>query len=569
MVVWGLWLTIPSIFVVSARTFKAPSTVERWGIFEATFEGPASGNPFVDVKVEAAFTSGATRMTIRGFYDGSGSYKVRFSPPATGDWSYTTSSNAAALQGHSGKFTVVSNSPDQHGPAQADGHSLRFADKTPYFSVGSTSYQWASMPREMQENTLKTLKQGQGNGQVFNKQRMTIFPKWYVYNHQNPVDAGAAYEIIPGSDASNESKWNCFGPQCPALSGSFDLTRFNVSFWQNFEHLLWQMREMGVIADIILFHPYDGGHWGFDCMGGRNQTEYNTTNDKFYLRYVGARLSAFSNVWWSMANEWDCWNSHSCKGKGVSRDNGPSPVWNELFQELVAADPYRRMTGIHNGRYLYNHSQPWITHVSLQGRESETPQLRAFYGKPVIWDEVQYEGDIKDSWGRLSGEEMADRFWWGSALGVYVGHSETVIHPDMPDDDHQPLWWAKGGTLIGQSPQRLQWFRSLWEGNSSRPSFGTQTYSALNNSGGTFAHQMSSNGYVFLRLVQAGLWKVPLPTTAPKGWVVRELDYWNMTVTAVKDVAPTAQFVMLQASSAPYHVEIVSKSATILEPLLV
>ena len=43
---------------------------------------------------------------------------------------------------------------------------------------------------------------------------------------------------------------------------------------------------MGVVADIIVFHPYDGGHWGFDCMGGRDPNTYNTTNDKFYLKYV-------------------------------------------------------------------------------------------------------------------------------------------------------------------------------------------------------------------------------------------------------------------------------------------
>jgi hypothetical protein len=43
---------------------------------------------------------------------------------------------------------------------------------------------------------------------------------------------------------------------------------------------------MGVVADVIVFHPYDGGHWGFDCMGGRDPQTYNTTHDKFYIKYV-------------------------------------------------------------------------------------------------------------------------------------------------------------------------------------------------------------------------------------------------------------------------------------------
>ena len=56
------------------------------------------------------------------------------------------------------------------------------------------------------------------------------------------------------------------------------------------------MMEIDVIADIILFHPYDGDHWGFDCLG--------IDADRFYLEYAISRLAAFRNVWWSMANEW-------------------------------------------------------------------------------------------------------------------------------------------------------------------------------------------------------------------------------------------------------------------------
>ena len=46
------------------------------------------------------------------------------------------------------------------------------------------------------------------------------------------------------------------------------------------ESLLAQMQDMGVIADIIVFHPYDDGHWGFDCMGGTDAAHYDAANDK-------------------------------------------------------------------------------------------------------------------------------------------------------------------------------------------------------------------------------------------------------------------------------------------------
>ena len=152
----------------------------------------------------------------------------------------------------------------------------------------------------MQDQTLRTLAglEGSGRGKVFNKLRMTVFPKWYVYNHANPVEAGTAYEIIPGSVAANATAWGCQGGSgCPTTKGSFDFTRFNVSYWRNYERLLRSMRASGVVADIIVFHPYDGGQWGFDCMGGTDPSHYNTSNDERYLKYLAARFASFDNVW--------------------------------------------------------------------------------------------------------------------------------------------------------------------------------------------------------------------------------------------------------------------------------
>lgn len=53
--------------------------------------------------------------------------------------------------------------------------------------------------------------------------------------------------------------------------------------------------DRGIQADLILFHPYD--RWGYAAMG-------KEMNEK-YVSYIMARLSAFQNVWWSLANEWD------------------------------------------------------------------------------------------------------------------------------------------------------------------------------------------------------------------------------------------------------------------------
>ena len=56
--------------------------VERWGVWEASFEGPRTGNPYADVEVTCTFRHDGEGLTVRGFPDGDGIYRVRFSPPS-------------------------------------------------------------------------------------------------------------------------------------------------------------------------------------------------------------------------------------------------------------------------------------------------------------------------------------------------------------------------------------------------------------------------------------------------------------------------------------------------------
>ena len=564
-----------------ATAYSAPTptpSVERWGLFQLNLNAPtaAMANPF-DTPISATFTLGSTTMTVDGFYDGGDDFRVRFSPPQEGSWSYKTVSPTATLDGVSGTLVATSPAPGQRGPVESKGYGLYYADGTPHFSTGTTCYQWSSKDFAMQEQTLETLK----SAKSFNKIRMTVFPKWYVYNHANPVETGTAYEVLPGSVAANASAWACVGGDCPSTAGSFDLERFNVSYWRNYERLLGRLRALDIVADIIVFHPYDGGHWGFDCMGGRDADTYDTTHDKRYLRYLAARLSAYSNVWWAMANEW---SFNQCKGRGVV-DQGDgqatSPVWDELFEALSAADPHGRQMSIHNGNLLYNHSRPWISHVSLQGHENDTAALRTRYGKPVVWDEEKYEGTIPEGWGHLTGPQEADRFWWGLSLGAHAGHSETVLRADTPDDA-QPLWWAKGGELVGSSPPRIAWL-SQWAATEQldlgqlQPQLlppGCAPNGPGSGSGAAATHGDASRAdpplcwgsmlskpgaWAFVHFLTAGQWEVPLLQGGGPvhgrgdAWSVSEVDYWNMTERPIGHGVPTKAGVLVEVKALPYN----------------
>jgi hypothetical protein len=384
-------------------------TVERWGVFELSLNGPASGNPFLDVRLSAQFRFRNRTIEVDGFYDGGGVYRVRFMPDEVGEWSYRTASNVAALNGKSGAVTVEAPSARNHGPVRVRYTShFGYEDGTPYFPIGTTAYAWNHQGDRLEEQTLETLRTA-----PFNKMRMCVFPKNYDYNKNEPV-----YYPFPRENGAN------------------DYAHFDPAFFRHLEKRVLDLEAMGIEADLILFHPYD--RWGYANMPAE-------VNDR-YLRYVVARLAAYRNVWWSLANEWDL-----VKTKNVGD-------WDRFFRIVQESDPYQHLRSIHHSVVMYDHAKPWVTHVSIQGSDLETArEYVAKYRKPVVYDECKYEGNIPKRWGNISAQELVRRFWLGTVNGVYVGHGETYLDPN------DVLWWSKGGVLHGESPQRIAFLRKIVE----------------------------------------------------------------------------------------------------------
>ena len=382
--------------------------IERWGMFEVSLEGPKIGNPFLDVDLTAQFRYRNRVVEVDGFYNGRGIYCVRFMPDEEGTWSYVTHSNCGQLDGITGEFVCIEPIAGNHGPVRVHhAYHFAYADGTPYFPIGSTCYAWVHQGNELEEKTLTTLK-----GSPFNKLRMCVFPKDYTYNRNEPL-----YHPFERTDAEG-----------------WDFDRFNPEFFRHLEKRVGDLQAIGIEADLILFHPYD--RWGYASLGSET--------DEAYLRYLVARLAAFRNVWWSMANEYD-----------LMRDKSMAD-WDRIFRIVQESDPYQHLRSIHNCRAFYDHAKPWVTHQSIQSSELEkTDQWRDEYRKPVVIDECRYEGNVPQRWGSITAQEMVRRFWEGTLRGGYVGHGETYLHPE------DILWWSKGGVLYGESPERIAFLKGV------------------------------------------------------------------------------------------------------------
>ncbi len=392
---------------------KHPNIAERWCAFELELEGPAAGNPFADVTLSAEFSCGSRTFSQPGFYDGDGRYIVRAMPDTPGDWSFVTRSSCPGLDGLEGRFTCTAARPTNHGPVRVrNTYHFAYEDGAAYYPFGTTCYAWTHQGEELERQTLKTLSEA-----PFNKMRMCVFPKHYDYNKNEP-------ELYPFEGS---------------LDAGWDFGRFNPAFFRHLETRIKDLMELGIEADLILFHPYD--KWGLSTM--------DAATDIRYLHYIVARLAAYRNVWWSFANEYDLMKKSLAD-------------WEQYAAVVMDCDPYAHLRSIHNCFHFYDHARPWITHCSVQRVDvyktsEQVNEWRDRYRKPVVVDECAYEGNINHGWGNITGMEMTRRFWEGTVRGGYVGHGETYYNPE------EVLWWSKGGSLRGESPARIAFLRQIVE----------------------------------------------------------------------------------------------------------
>ncbi len=509
----SLLIAFVTIAVVKAEHVDSVKLYDRW---EKPINGPSDGNPFKDVTFKGQFVrDGSTdTLTVKGFYDGEGIYKLRFMPTEPGMWRFTTQSNAPALSGIAGTI-LCSDEMAGRGPVRTSGrHSFRYSDSTRYMPFGTTAYSWVHMTPELRHMTLNTLRQSS-----FNKIRMCVMPKSYALCNKEP-------QLYPFADGPSKTE----GMTLTAKSGRrFDMTRFSPEFFRNLEAMVDSLDALGIEADLILFHPYDKGEWGFDSM----PAEVNEA----YADYVTSRLSSFANVWWSMANEYDYVTSKS------------EADWLRLIDVVDEADPYGHLLSIHGSTATYfpYETTRRITHTSVQDEapvmeQGRAAMLRQIYRKPVVLDEVCYEGNLTRRWGRLSGEEMVHRIWNGVLGGTYVTHGECFIkHPSEQDT----IMWAEGGEQRGESWKRIGFIRSIVEAMPEEIEPADISRDIVTSTGGP-GHYL-----VYFGKNIADSWQFNLPVKCAEydklqpgtRFKVEIIDTWNMTITEWPEVMETGKAV--------------------------
>ena len=156
-----------------------------------------------------------------------------------------------------------------------------------------------------------------------------------------------------------------------------------------------------LVPDTLAFHPVHRGQVGL-------VPQRVVVNGE---RVESVRLQVDAALREPCPNQQD----GSDPGCGVGGSNSlawDTPIWDALFKTVDAEDQSNHLLSIHNNECLYNYSQPWVSHFSLQHTHNKPKDLRGIYGiKPFMYDEVKYEGRLSSNWGSFSAPQMVQRFW--------------------------------------------------------------------------------------------------------------------------------------------------------------
>lgn len=387
-----------------------PETYPLYRPVEFTFRGEAALPLAADPPFRVRFSHRDEVILGHGFWDGDLTYRVRFCPEQTGEWTWSVEDARTALDQQAGTFEVTG--AHGHGPVRvAERFHFAHADGTSVRPVGTTAYNWLHQDAPLFEATIESIASA-----GFNKLRFMVLPQAGGYVEHSPT-------LLPFERGGN----------------GWDVTRPVVGFFRHLDAAVAALDERGIQADVLILNAYDRGVFGFDA--------FSEEEDAIFLQYLVARLAAQPNVWWSLCNEFD-------------QLERPHERWDRLGSLLAAIDPHDHLRSIHNWIEIYDQNRPWITHASIQNGSATTDFGRAglyrdAYYKPIVLDEIKYEGDIPERWGHLDGRDLVHQFWITTVSGCYASHGESFL------TESGSLHMVEGGTLRGESPARLAFLRSI------------------------------------------------------------------------------------------------------------
>jgi hypothetical protein len=485
--------------VVSGGTAPALAG-SRWAVVEVhlTSQSVCAANCYTDQAVSAVFTppagSSVAPVTAQGFLAGTGwaagqPWTVRFTPTVAGTWTYRTtprSSDNGLTQ--SGSIAVGAAQPGSHGFLRTVGQGFQFDDGTPFFLLGDTDYSLISEQRFDPASAHATIVNAKASG--ITKLRVLAYP------------------------------WPTTPPSAPFTDSNKTHSALDQTHFAALDAVISDAAAQGMEIELELFAdnsndfycarscppPTSSPTCSRSCPGwpGPNAVDDN------YVKYVVSRYAAYTNVEWTLTNEFQ-YTPYPDTTPGVVGAQRPG-YWDHIGSLVAASDPYmtsstlggaKRPTAIHSTTNWPNRGSggtvifapaaayPWQSSTSMQyhraqcvtypGSAGFVVQSDALTAGPVL-DATNRSADLPlvvDEWSYLTNDrdgcatapnptnDVSIRWgaWAAAAAGGYSsignGAPSTGSWDKIPDPPLITGKWQDGaiqGTMYGDTSRLTSFF---------------------------------------------------------------------------------------------------------------
>jgi hypothetical protein len=282
-----------AVLLFAVQGGKANAETHVYEVVEETFNANTTHvNPYVDVDLWVTLTGPGGTYKVPAFWDGDNAFRVRLVATQPGVWEWSTGDRTgdSGLDSKSGSFRAVAwtdaqkkANPNRRGFIKpgANGHTLQYADGTPFFYTGDTwwcaltkVYSWGSSEGESEISFQEALALRKAQG--FNGINMiACFPSDTIH--------GIWDQAVQGKKVAEDGST----PFVISDKGDVDYTRINPKYWQQADRKWEHMWENGFVPYIETVRRHEG--WP-----GENDAERKAFTN--YVRYLWARWGCYNMI---------------------------------------------------------------------------------------------------------------------------------------------------------------------------------------------------------------------------------------------------------------------------------
>ena len=426
---------------INSKDISEETSPVQWMVTELTFTSSRTyGNSFDDVDMDVVFThTNGTELRIPAFWDNGDTWKARFAPMLTGNWTYKTICSDtlnSGLNNKTGNLTCSEYTGNldiyKHGfvKTMLNTRYFTYNDGTPFFYLGDTHWSMPSEPNQDINSMFKI---------IVDKR---IEQGFTVYQSE-PI--GAGYDLSDGLTSKD-------------IFGFKDLDR-------RFKY----------IADKGLVHA--NAQLFFASELGYNRAKYSDAYLEKLCRYWVARYGAYPVIWTTGQEvDNDFYHGRMSEGKDMNPyfDADTNP-WKLVANSIHKYDAYHHPQTAHqefastsgDGTVASNSSfrdLPGHTWYAAQWSPAKNAQLdfnipKDFLnngqGKPAI----NYEGLYDHLWTLEFGARMQG--WTAYLNGMFgcgYGAVDIWLYNSTYDIDNPTI---RDGITITVADKQIKWNESV------------------------------------------------------------------------------------------------------------